>query len=267
MTTDVSAAAEPLAPHGDGVTIGTFMMEFATTGIGALAAGAGAEFIFFDMQHTGWSVSEIGEYIAACRGLPIACGVRVPAAVPWLISAALDQGAEWIMVPAVDDAATAEAIVRAAQYPPAGERAITRRFSNDGYDPTGSARVWLDGRNARVRVFVQIETAAGLANVDEIAAVPGVDVLWVGDNDLSASIGVAGQFDSATFQDALDTVAAAARKAEKIAGFTTDDVAVAEDLVRRGYRCIALGNDIKLMWNALKSSNDLLRQAIARGRA
>jgi 2-keto-3-deoxy-L-rhamnonate aldolase RhmA len=242
--------------------IGTFVMEFGSHGIAAIAAVAGSRFIFFDMQHTGWSLERVGELLSSCRGLPIAAGIRVPASVPWMIGAALDLGATMIMVPAVRSAAEAERIVTATRYPPAGERAITRNFAHDGYSPDGPAAAALRAADHRVVIFAQIETADGLAAAREIAAVPGIDVLWVGDNDLAAALGVPGDFGSPEFQLALDQVAEAAARSGKSAGFTTDRADVAVSLIRRGYHVIALGNDIKLYANELRRQREAFEEGL-----
>jgi len=231
--------------------LGTFIMEFRTPGIGALSASAGADFVFFDMQHTGWSVGDLAPSLWGCAAAGVPAGIRVPAAVPWMIGAALDCGAELIMVPAVESASHARAIVAATRYPPLGERAVTFNVASDAYQPPADARVELESRNTEVAVFAQIETRAGLENVEEIAATDGIDVLWVGDNDLAASLGVAGEFGHPDYLAALDRVASAARAAGKTAGFTTASTAAAEQMLTRGYRALCCGNDIKVFQNAL----------------
>ena len=234
-----------------GSVFGTFVMEFATPGVGALAASAGAEFVFFDQQHTGWSMGDLAPALWGSRAAGIPFGIRVPAAVPWMIGAALDAGATLLMVPAVDDARQAAAIVAATRYPPGGARALTFNFASDGYRPPGDAAAELTRRNAAALVVLQIETEAGLRNAADIAAVDGVDVLRVGDNDLAAALGLPGQFTHERYLTALDHVAAAAAAAGKTAGFTTADPEAAEAMTRRGYRILACGNDIKVFQGAL----------------
>ncbi|MDV3129691.1 aldolase/citrate lyase family protein [Mycobacterium sp. 21AC1] len=252
----------------DGTAVfGTFLMEFATPGVARLADSAGSQFVFWDLQHTGWSTAEVAPGIAAVHGRAIAAGVRVPQAVPWLIGQALDAGASLIMVPAVESPETAAEIVRATRYPtattPDGIRPVTFNFGWDDFRPPTDAAAELEAANDDVVVFVQIETARGLDRVEQIAAVDGIDVLWVGDNDLAASLGVAGDFAHPVYLAALDRVAAAAATAGKAAGFTTADPAVAEDMLNRGYRVLAFGNDVKVFQAALRGGIDAFR-ALAR---
>jgi 2-keto-3-deoxy-L-rhamnonate aldolase RhmA len=231
--------------------LGTFIMEFRTPGVGALAASAGAEFIFFDLQHTGWSIGDLAPSLWGCAAAGVPAGIRVPAAVPWMIGAALDCGAELIMVPAVESADHARSIVAATRYPPLGERAVTFNVASDSYHPPADPAHELAQRNASVAVFAQIETQQGLDAVEEIAAVDGIDVLWVGDNDLAASLGVAGDFEHPTYLAALERVARAANDAGKTAGFTTGSPDAAARMLALGYRALCCGNDIKVFQNAL----------------
>ena len=255
LTEAIRSAADGGAP-----VFGTFVMEFATPGVGALAAAAGAEFVFFDQQHTGWSLGALAPSLWGCRAADIPAGIRVPAAVPWMIGAALDAGAATIMVPAVDDADTARAIVRAVRYPPAGERALTFGVASDGFRPPADPGAEMRRRDTQTPVFVQIETVAGLSHVDEIAAVDGIDVLWVGDNDLAAALGVPGEFGDERYLAALDRVAEAAASAGIAAGFTTANPDAAQDMLRRGYRVLCCGNDIKVFHQALRSGIDQFRR-------
>lgn len=250
---------------------GTFVMEFATPGIAPMADAAGAEFIFWDLQHTGWSLSDVSVGLASARSLDIVPGVRVPSPEASKIGAALDLGAQLIMVPAVDDAETARQIVDAARYPVAGprsgHRAVTFNFASDGYRPPADVAGALREANDNVVIFAQIETAAGLENVEEIAEVDGIDVLWVGDNDLAASIGTPGDFASEPYLSALDRVAAAAKKANKYAGFTTTDPTVAAEMLARGYRILAFGNDIKVFKGAISAGVSEFERLAANDRA
>lgn len=241
---------------------GTFVMEFATPGVARLADSAGAQFIFWDLQHTGWSTAQLAPGLAAVHGREIVAGLRVPQAVPWLIGQALDAGARLIMVPAVESAQGAKGIVQASRYPtaknPDGTRPVTFNFGWDDFRPPVDAGAELEAINDDVVIFVQIETAQGLEHVEEIAAVDGIDVLWVGDNDLAASLGVPGDFEHPRYQAALDRVVAAATASGKAAGFTTASPAVAEDLTRRGYRVLAFGNDVKVFQSALRQGLDAM---------
>src|ERR1044071_4741862 len=114
-----------------GVAIGTFVMEFNTTGVGRLAAEAGAEFAVFDMEHTGWSLETIRQLMATTSGMiPL---VRIPATEYHFIARALDMGAMGIMSPMVESADQAARMVAAAKYPPLGRRGAAFGIAHDNY--------------------------------------------------------------------------------------------------------------------------------------
>jgi 2-dehydro-3-deoxyglucarate aldolase/4-hydroxy-2-oxoheptanedioate aldolase len=106
--------------QSDGVSIGTFMFEFNTTGVGRIAATAGAEFAVFDMEHTGWSVETIRMLMAATRSTAMIPLVRIPATEYNFIARVLDMGAMGVMAPMVESADQAAKLVASAKYPPQG---------------------------------------------------------------------------------------------------------------------------------------------------
>src|SRR5262245_51479080 len=216
-----------------GVSVGTFMFEFATTGIGRIAAEAGAEFGIFDMEHTGWSVETIRMLIATTRSTAMIPMVRIPATEYHFIARVLDMGAMGVMAPMVESAAQAAAIVAAAKYPPLGRRGAAFGIAHDDY-AAGDIGAKIDSANCGTLLIAQIETAAGVRNVNEIAQVPGIDVLWIGHFDLSISLGIAGQFAHPQFLEAVSQVLAACRRHGKIPGFMAGDVSVGMALIDQG---------------------------------
>jgi 2-dehydro-3-deoxyglucarate aldolase/4-hydroxy-2-oxoheptanedioate aldolase len=117
--------------------------------------------------------------------------------------------------------------------------------------------------NARTMVIVLVETAKGIANVDAIAAVDGVDVVWLGHYDLTNSIGIPGQFDNPKFHVAVDSLVKACGKHGKTAGFLAGNETWARDFRARGFRMIAYGVDTLLMQGALAEGLKLLRGTVA----
>lgn len=243
MTGEVKAAL-----HNGELVVGTFVFEFATNGIGRLAAGAGAQFVIYDTEHTGWGWETIGRLIATT---PTEAYVRVPITERSEISRALDMGAAGVMVPMVESAAQARDIVQWATYPPEGVRGAAFGVAHDDY-VRGDSVAYMRDINANKMIFTQIETTAGLGAVEEIAAVDGVDVLWVGHYDLTNSMGIPGQFDHPDYLAALDRVAKAAQAHGKHAGFMTGGVDEGAMLVERGFRILAYGGDLWIYQDALE---------------
>ena len=119
--------------------------------------------------------------------------------------------------------------------------------------------------NARTTFFAQIETRAGVENADAIAATEGVDCLWVGHFDLSASLGIPGQFEHKDFLDAIDTVVKACRKHGKATGRLVPDVATGADYWRKGFDYICYSGDVWAYQAAVKAGVDGIRAACGGG--
>ena len=128
----------------------------------------------------------------------------------------------------------------------------------DDWAPGGVADT-LQNVNAQVLTLIQIETAAGLSAVDEIAAVDGVDVLWIGHFDLTASLGIPGEFETATYRDALDRVLGAGRRHGKPVGMVCSSVDEGRDLLERGFRLLSYGIDVWLYESTVRAGLDGLR--------
>ena len=241
------------------VSLGTFVFEFDTTGISRIAGQAGAEFVIYDMEHTGWSVETIRTLIATTPPNGPVPMVRVPAVEYHFIARVLDMGAMGLMFPMVESVEQAELIVQSAKYPPTGGRGAAFGIAHDDYDGS-DIHATIKSANNEQLLIAQIETKAGLENIEAIAAVEGIDVLWIGQFDLSSSLGIPGQFDHQLFQDAIDRVQAVCKKHNKSAGFMALSVDEARMLIERGFTAIAYGGDLWLYQQALRSGLKAIRE-------
>ena len=238
------------AMEGDQV-LGAMIFEFFSPGIAQILKLAGCEFVLYDMEHTGMGLETLKAQVAACRGLDIAPMVRVPRGEYHFLARALDVGAQGIMVPMVESEEQARAIVEATRYPPNGRRGAAFGFPHDDYEP-GNPLDKIAVADARNLVIAQIETERGLAAVDEIAAVDGIDVLWVGHFDLTNFLGIPGQFDHPAYLDAIKKVVAAGRRHKKGLGFMPTDEKWAADYKQHGFNMLAAGTDQGLLMAGIK---------------
>jgi 2-dehydro-3-deoxyglucarate aldolase/4-hydroxy-2-oxoheptanedioate aldolase len=228
------------------------VFEFNTPGMARIMCEAGASFAVFDMEHTGWSIESVKMLMATVPEggfLPI---VRVPATEYHFVARVLDMGAGGIMVPMVESAEQARDLVAFANYPPIGRRGAAFGIAHDGYR-SGPAKEKAEEANENVLLIAQIETAAGLENVDEIVAVEGIDVLWIGQTDLTSSLGILGQFDHPQFTAALERVVQAAEAHGKAAAFMAMSVADAKMLHEKGFRMLAYSGDLWIYQAALRA--------------
>jgi len=242
---------------GDNV-LGAMVFEFFSPGIAQCMQLAGAEYIIYDMEHTGLAYETLKEQVAYCRGLGVVPMARVPRSDYAFIARALDVGAKGIMVPMVNSADEAEAIVEAAKYPPVGRRGAAFGFSHDDYQP-GSPLEKIKSANAENLVIAQIETEHGLDVVEDIAAVDGIDVLWVGHFDLTNFLGIPGQFNHPKYLDALARVVAAGRRNGKGLGFMASDTSWAQDYQDHGFNMLACGTDHGLVISGAATILDSVR--------
>ncbi|MGE0758909.1 MAG: HpcH/HpaI aldolase/citrate lyase family protein [Pirellulaceae bacterium] len=226
-----------------GTAIGTMVFEFDTAGIARIAAGAGADFVLFDMEHTGWSVETIRRLVATCRPDGAVPFVRVPALEYHFVARVLDMGAMGIMVPMMESAEQAEKFVQIAKYPPVGRRGAAFGIAHDDYEG-GDLREKIATANSETLLIAQIETAAGLQHCEEIAAIPGIDVLWIGQFDLTNSLGIPGQFDHPLFVEGVRHVVAACEQHGKVPGFMVTDVTSGRAMLAQGFRILAYSGDL-----------------------
>jgi len=237
---------------------GTMVFEFASPGLSRIVAGAGADFIILDMEHSGWGFDTIKALIAHAHGAGITPIVNTPGHFKDYIGRSIDLGAIGVKIPHVESRAQAEAIVRATRYPPGGTRGSAFGVAHDGYI-VGDLKATMDDCDKKIICVAKIESEAGVRNIDEIVSTPGIDVAFVGHTDLSVSMQIPGQFDNPRFIAARDAVAASCRRHGKAAGCLVANPEWGRAWMQAGYRMIAYLGDIWLFGNALKSGIDAMR--------
>jgi 2-dehydro-3-deoxyglucarate aldolase/4-hydroxy-2-oxoheptanedioate aldolase len=241
-----------------GHAFGTLVFEFFTPGMAQIMAAAGAEFALFDTEHSGVGIETIKAQMSYARFTSCTPMVRVPGLSYPAIAAALDAGALGIMVPMVESAEAAAEFVACTRYPPAGRRGAAFGVAHDDY-AGGSVADKIAAANARTLVIAMIETAPGVAQVEQIAAVPGVDVLWLGHFDLTNSLGIPGQFEHPDYLDAVSRIVAAAGRNGLALGMMAADAAWAERYLGMGFRMIAYGLDHQVFQSALARGIDAMK--------
>jgi 4-hydroxy-2-oxoheptanedioate aldolase len=217
-----------------------------------MAGLAGFDWVLLDHEHGAGGEETMLHQLQAVAATPATCLVRIAANEAPRFKRALDAGAAGVMVPYVSTADEARAAVNAMRYPPRGMRGVAKltRASSFGanFDAYfAHAHEWLV-------TLTQIETADAVANAPAIAAVDGVDVLFVGPMDLTTSMGIPGQYGDQRFHDALARVATAAKGAGKAVGILLLDPANLGLVRELGYTVVALGSDGGAVVSGLKQS-------------
>ena len=228
--------------------------------IARIAATAGFDTIYVDVEHNTLSIDNVCQICIAAMQCGITPLVRVPANTPEFICRLLDGGAMGVICPHVRTAEEAREIVRYAKFTPQGERGAGGALPHYHYRSFPSATL-NQAMNDATMVVVMMETVAALENVEEIAAVDGIDMMLIGTNDLCNEMGVTGQFDHPNVRDAFLRTIAACRKHGKhvgVGGLASRPDLMAE-YVRQGARYVSTGTDLSFLLAASSEKAKFVR--------
>lgn len=226
---------------------GVGIRQARTPDIARIMKTAGYDWLFIDMEHNTMEIDTATAIAIAAQDAGITPITRVPSHDTWHATRALDGGAMGIVFPHVDDAETAKRLSSACRYPPQGHRSISGALPqiNFAKKPLGEAAAEIDDA---LLLVLMLESPRAIENADEIAAVPGVDVLLIGSNDLSMEMGVAGELTHPRIKDAFATAARACERHGKTLGmggiYKPEDMAPYREM---GARLILSGSDLGFM--------------------
>jgi len=236
--------------QGAGARIGLWL-GLADAYCAELCATAGFDWLVVDGEH---GPNDLRSTLAALQALaayPSRPVVRIPQADAALVKQVLEIGATTLLVPMVESADEARAIVRAMRYPPRGIRGVGAGLARSSR--WNAAPDYLRGADEGLCLIVQVETAAALARLEEIAAVDGVHGVFLGPMDLSASMGLLGQPSHPEVRAAIEGAIARLRAVGKPAGVLATDEAVAHRYIELGARFVAVGVDATLLAQATRA--------------
>jgi 4-hydroxy-2-oxoheptanedioate aldolase len=223
-------------------------------------AAAGYDWALIDLEHGAGDEREALAQLQALAARRCLAIVRVESTARQRVHRVLDFGAHGIMFPRIHTAEEARAAVAAMRYPPVGVRGVA--FSNRACQYGANFRPYLEGSTALLTI-VQIESPTAVENADAIAAVEGVDVLFIGPSDLSHSLGILGEFEHPNFVAAVQRTAQAALSHGKHCGILLLNPKDIKRYLDAGYRFIAAGSDAVLLNNAARSLVQSLQKDLA----
>ena len=239
--------------------LGTGLKEFATRGVPWIIESSGFDYCMIDMEHGAFdleTIANLAGWFAATNVSPI---VRIHKAFIHLIPAILDQGIMGIQISDVDNAAEARAIVQQAKYPPIGNRGISQMGSHTNYKSYGARyhAEYSPLANDNIIICPSIESLEGLENVDEIAAVEGIDMIAYGHSDLSARLGIHLQLDHPRFKAVVRQIANTYNKHNKLARGSAETEAQIGEYYQLGCKVLNLpGTDLSTYHDGLKARAD-----------
>lgn len=241
------------------VTLGMGMRVLRGVDAGMIAKTTGFDWLFIDMEHSSMDVDLASQVAVTAMAMGVTPIVRVPGKEHHHASRLLDSGAQGIVVPHVDTPEEAARAVSHCKYPPVGHRSMMGVLPQFAYESTPAAEA-VRVSNEQILVTVMVETPLAIANADAIAAVPGVDVVLIGTNDLCAEMGIPGQFADARVEDAYRKVIAACRKHNKHPGMGgVYDPPLMAKYIGMGMRMILSGGDLSFLMAGAKARTEFLR--------
>jgi 4-hydroxy-2-oxoheptanedioate aldolase len=220
-------------------------------------ASAGVDWIIIDLEHSPIDLSAAHAMIAATSGTQLVPLVRLPWSHPWQAKTVMDLGAMGITFPMICDAAQARAAVRSVRYPPDGDR-----LWGPFYAPMRtrqSMAEYIESANDGMLAIITIEHPDAVRSIDQIMAVPGIDLAFIGPGDLAMALGIPGQFDHPSFQEAAAQAEAGILRSKVPLGGVARTPEQAKAMLDRGYRAIVFGFDWMLLQQSVSRFMDAMR--------
>lgn len=241
------------------LALGMGLRQARTVDIATIAKTCDFDWLFIDMEHSSMDVDNAAQIAMAALGVGITPIVRVPGHEHYHATRLLDAGAQGIVVPHVDTPQEAERVVSQCRYPPVGHRSVAGAQPQFSFEtlPVAETTRPVDDETL---VVVMLETPAAVANADAIAAVPGIDVLLVGFNDLCAEMGMPGGFTDGKVEASFAAVVAACRKHGRHAGMGgVYDRKLMQKFIAMGARFVLSGSDVSFMMAGARERTGFLR--------
>ena len=234
--------------------VGTMIRVVRNPAIALLVRNAGLDFFMVDMEHSSHSFESIADIMRTARLAGVEGFVRVPELSKAFVSRALDAGATGVMVPMIETVEQARQFVHWGKFAPVGGRGFSSAGEQTGYRGADAVE-YMPRANEETILIAQIESEAGVRNIDAIAAVEGIDACLIGPNDLANSLGIPGDLTHERNVEAILTIARAVRAAGKILGLHGPD-GLADMLLPEGLSLIMSGHDAGLMTAAFRRIAD-----------
>lgn len=241
------------------LALGVGLRQSRTVDIAPAMKSSGYDWLFIDLEHNSMTVDQAVQISVAANGVGIAPIVRVPAGQYDMATRVLDGGAMGIVVPHVDTADEARTIADRLRYPPTGHRSVAGAMPQLGFARLPLAEA-AKAVNEALLVVVMLETPLAVENADAIAAVPGIDALLTGTNDLTMEMGIPGQLGHPRVISAYEVIIAACRRHGKIpamGGVYAPELMA--KYVGMGMRMLLCGSDLTFMMEMAASRADFLR--------
>ncbi|HZI82693.1 MAG TPA: HpcH/HpaI aldolase/citrate lyase family protein [Casimicrobiaceae bacterium] len=243
--------------------VGAWLVSGAPSAAEALGC-VGFDFLVVDMEHTPIDVPQMTEILRTIAGTPAQAIVRPPWNDMVWVKRLLDAGAQSLLFPFVQSAEEAKRAVAYTRYPSAGVRGVAAMHRGSRY---GTIAEYQKRAHEEICVIVQIETTTAFDQIEAIAAVPGVDSLFIGPADLSASMGLLGDMGNTTVQDKLRAGAHACRELGKPCGIVGANPQIVDRFLDYGFSWVAVGSDLAMLVGRAQEFLGAVRKSVGSAKA
>ena len=244
------------------VVYGCGLQVYRAPEIPRLFAAAGFDYVFIDMEHGSFNLETAHDMIIACRLAGITPIVRVGEVQYTLCARLLDQGAQGIILPRVEDPKVLEEALSWMRFPPLGKRGFGVNPTMVDYETRSMPEI-IEHQNREVLAVVQFETVRAVESADELLSLKGLDVVMIGPADLSISLGIPGQFDNPLLVAAVDKVIAKCNEHGVVPGIQTRGIAMGKFWAERGMRFVGVAAEHVFLLEKCKEAMAALRPAKA----
>jgi 4-hydroxy-2-oxoheptanedioate aldolase len=224
-----------------------------------MAAQAGFSWYYFDLEHSALSIESIEAICTACKLAGIVPIAGTTSVADFLVARPLDNGAMGVIAPHVSTRQETELVVNFSRYAPVGLRGMAGFGAMTEYRTVDLSN-WVETMNREILVSVKVETARGVDNIDEIAAVPGLDAILIGPTDLSTSLGIPGQYNHPRLVEAMERIIAACKRNGIAGGPHVSSAEAVERWADRGATFMSCGFDGDLLAQAFKALGQQVRE-------
>ncbi|PID55837.1 hypothetical protein CSB45_14095 [candidate division KSB3 bacterium] len=244
--------------------LGTMVINFTHPELARMLKVCGFDFFIVDCEHGSFDYSDVAGLFAIARECGIAPMIRIPELRREVVLKSMEMGAAGILLPQTETAEQAKILVSYSKYAPMGNRGVSLLRAHTGFETISNAREYMDTANDRTILLTQIESLRGLQNIDEILSVEGIDVAFVGPNDLTQSMGIMGQTEHPKYIEAIAAVIASARKHKKFSGIHVMTTTALQGYKKQGMTCNLWSNDVSMLMSAAREGIRQLQQAMGK---
>ncbi len=241
------------------ILLGTMISELGCPNLIRMMQTGGFQFVIIDGEHGPFDLTQMAGMVAVGNGIGMPVIIRIPEIDRGFMTKALDMGADGFLIPMVNTADDARQLVEYAKYAPEGKRGISTTRAHTNYNPCG-LREYMKSANRRILLMAQIETKEAVKNVEEIAAVSGIDVLIVGPSDLSSDLGVPGQLDAPVLLECAKKITDVALKNGKKCGTVSSNVKYLHACEDMGMSIFSMGSELGMILNGARENITVFRK-------